>query len=109
MSDAKRIAELNDTFRMKGQGNGRVMVTRSISDLGIAFQMRAMMRVRAFEDFSKDNDPHGERDFGSFELDGEKIFWKIDYYDNKLEAGSEDPADPVKTCRVLTVMLASDY
>jgi hypothetical protein len=30
------------------------------------------------------NDPYGEHDFGSFELAGEKFFWKIDYYDFAL-------------------------
>jgi hypothetical protein len=33
----------------------------------------------AFDTFTNDNDPHRERDFGSFDLDGEKLFWKIDY------------------------------
>ena len=63
----------------------------------------------AFDDFNADNDPHGELDFGSFELEGEKVFWKIDYYDLAGEFGSEDPTDPKKTLRVLTVMLAEEY
>ena len=33
----------------------------------------------------------------------------MDYYDKELEAGSEDPADPEKTTRVLTLMLAEDW
>jgi len=45
---------------------------------------------------TSDNDPHGEHDFGSFELAGNKFFWKIDYYDRRLKWGSEDPADPEK-------------
>ena len=60
-------------------------------------------------DFTEDNDPHGEHDFGSFELAGRKFFWKIDYYDANMEFGSEDPADPAKTTRVLTIMLAEEY
>jgi Protein of unknown function (DUF3768) len=55
------------------------------------------------------NDPHGEHDFGHFEIAGQKFFWKIDYYDAAMEFGSEDPADPTKTTRVLTIMLASEY
>jgi hypothetical protein len=53
--------------------------------------------------------PHGERDFGAFDHDGRRIFWKIDYYDRALHHGGEDPSDPGQTARVLTIMLASEY
>ena len=66
-------------------------------------------KVEAFSDFGPDNDPHGERDFGAFHHAGERIFWKIDYYDERLEGHSEDAADPTKTRRVLTILLASEY
>ena len=59
--------------------------------------------------FSEDNDPHGEHDFGSFEVDGENYFFKLDYYSPDMEGGSEDPADPEKTTRVLTIMRADEY
>jgi hypothetical protein len=65
--------------------------------------------VQAFIVFTKDNDLHEEHDFGSFELAGETFFWKIEYYDETCTYGSEDPCDPDKTTRVLTLMLASDY
>jgi hypothetical protein len=55
------------------------------------------------------NDPYGEHDFGSFEVTGHKFFFKIDAYDIDMRFGSEDPADPTKTTRVLTLMLAEDY
>jgi Protein of unknown function (DUF3768) len=45
-------------------------------------------------------------DFGAVELDGETCFWKIDYYDQEMAGGSEDPDDPEKTTRVLTIMRA---
>src|SRR5258708_7485403 len=66
-------------------------------------------RETHFSDFTADNDPHGEHDFGSFTLVGRKFFWKIEYYDKQCEFGPEDPADPEKTTRVLTVMLAEEY
>jgi hypothetical protein len=36
-------------------------------------------RVRHFDEFTKDNDPYGEHDFGSFELAGIDYFFKIDF------------------------------
>jgi len=41
------------------------------------------LRQRGFDNFNADNDPHGEHDFGSFELEGEKLFWKIDLYERR--------------------------
>lgn len=106
---SETIRKLNDAFRCYGVGCGRTMVTRSVADLGASFQLAAHLAVRSFTAFSADNDPHNEHDFGSFDLQGQKCFWKIDYYDRSLKAGSEDPSDPLRTCRVLTIMLAEDY
>ena len=80
-------------------------MTAGLNAKGSEFVGKALVRVMAFDDFNADNDPHGEHDFGSFELEGEKLFWKIDYYDLAGEFGSEDPADPKKTLRVLTSCL----
>jgi hypothetical protein len=44
-----------------------------------------------------------------FEVKGRRYFFKVDYYDKSLEFGSEDPADPAQTTRVLTIGEASDY
>jgi hypothetical protein len=103
-----RIRELNDELRRTGQG-GRFVMTRGVSqlpDLDVTALMRA---IREFDDFSADNDPHGEHDFGAFEHAGERMFWKIDYYDAQLVWGSPDLTDTRVTTRVLTIMLASEY
>ncbi len=68
-----------------------------------------LQRVAAFEEFTLGNDPHGEHDFGSFELLGRKFFWKIGCYDRELKYGSDDPSDPEKTIWVFTVMLSDEY
>jgi Protein of unknown function (DUF3768) len=61
------------------------------------------------KDFRTGNDPYGERDFESFMVGERKCFFKIDYYaKDDLQHGSEDPSDPTKTTRVLTLMLASE-
>lgn len=105
----ERIARLNDILRAGGDSNGQWLITKGVQALGNEVVRDAVALVRGFKDFSEENDPHSERDFGSFDLQEEKFFFKIDYYDLSLRAGSEDPADPDKTCRVLTLMLASEY
>jgi hypothetical protein len=110
-----RIRALNDALRARvgfvfcGNAPGRIFITRGIAALSPPEQAQIAARVRDFDDFSEDNDPHGEHDFGAFDFDGRRIFWKIDYYDPSLERGSEDPADPQKTTRVLTVLLAEEW
>jgi hypothetical protein len=103
-----RIAELNDAFRKSFLG-GTVILTPGFLALAEEAQQAALIQVRAFNDFSEDNDPYGEHDFGSFRSDGKKFFWKIDYYDLAMVYRSEDPANPAITKRVLTVMLAEEY
>ncbi|WP_298975919.1 DUF3768 domain-containing protein [uncultured Roseobacter sp.] len=105
----QRIRELNDRFRCKGLGRGSIMLTSRIRNMGGEFALEAIKAVREFDQFSKDNDPWGEHDFGAVEIEGEKVFFKLDYYDLSLEQGSENPANEGCTHRVLTIMLASEY
>jgi hypothetical protein len=107
-TEAQRIRVLNDAFRQSLTG-GAVHITAGILELGARSQALILNQVRAFSAFTKENDPFNEHDFGAFEFDEDTIFWKIDYYDLSLTYGSDDPADPAKTTRVLTIMLASEY
>ena len=102
------IALLNDAFRRTFSG-GKVTMTAGVYALPDMVKAAALQKAATFDQFNEDNDPHGEHDFGSFELCGRKFFWKIDYYDRAMEYGSEDPSDPEQTTRVMTVMLASEY
>lgn len=104
-----KIAALNDLCRKAMGIAGRLFQTQGISALPIADQSAIREKVETFNTFTPDNDPYGERDFGAFEHKGQRIFWKIDYYDTTLTMGSEDPSDPKQTVRVLTIMLASEY
>lgn len=108
-----RIRELNDLFRTGERPElGRIMLTSGVRELAAAWplgDLAVYIKVQTFNDFTKDNDPWDEHDFGSFEFAGEKCFWKIDQYNKTLDGGSEDRADETKTCRVLTIMLASEY
>jgi hypothetical protein len=104
---SRRIRDLNDAFRKSLDPNlGRLVMTSGVSALPSDVRAMAIRETETFDAFSADNDPHGEHDFGSFDLAGHKFFFKIDYYDSTLEFGSEDPA---MTTRVLTLMLAEEY
>jgi hypothetical protein len=105
-----RVRVLNDAARCAGPaGPGQWVLTAGVSEQGRDFANLAIQAVRTFEAFTPDNDPYGEHDFGSLNLAGQVLFWKIDYFDRDLEHGSEDPADPAVTRRLITVMLASEY
>ena len=110
-----RIRELNDALRTCADPilrlviNGQLVITSGIHELGDAYFKNAVAAVRAFNDFTPDNDPHGEHDMAFLDVDGERIFFKVDYYDSEMQYHSPDPADAGVTRRVLTIGLASDY
>jgi hypothetical protein len=105
----QKIRELNDLARTAMGVCCELNQTPGIRALPPADQSAIREEVEKFCDFNPDNDPYGEHDFGSFTRNGDKIFWKIDYYDKALEYGSEHPEDPGVTTRVLTIMLADEY
>lgn len=105
-----QIRNLNDKFRKGDTSLGRIMMTRGVTALaGAPIVNELMSLVRDFDNFNEDNDPHGEHDFFSFTFKDKKLFAKIDYYDPTFSEGSENPADPSKTRRVLTIMLSEEY
>ena len=112
--DKSRIIQIqNDRFR-RGDPNipGQRMITSGIQELAAAAGRSlqdVMEQVASFDTFTNDSDPYGEHDFGSFDFEGQKCFWKIDYYNANLDGGSEDPSDLPITQRVLTIMLAHEY
>ena len=108
MDKTARVRELNDEFRRTFVG-GRVMLTAGVNALSDRDKAAVLAKVRTFDAFNGDNDPHGEHDFVRFDHDGVKYFGKLDYYAPDMQAGSEDPADPAQTARVLTIMRADEY
>ena len=106
----RRIRALNDDLRHGKAGpNDRLVVTVGVVENGKDFTAEVPERLASFSAFSPDNDPNGEHDFGIIEVDGQTIYFEIDSYTPDLQGGSEDPADPVCTTRVLTILLASEY
>ena len=120
-----RIARLNDLARRAMGLACTAVATAGFRSLPEVDQSRVRELIETFDAFDEDNDPHGERDFGTIYQRGdgrwtterprlrdderERVFWKFDYYDRDLRFGSEDAADPAVTRRVLTIMLADEY
>ena len=104
----KAIRALNDELR-HNFSTGTAVMTAGIAALGAEVVARIVKTIAVYDDFCHANDPYEEHDFGSFEVDGRTIFFKIDYYDKSRSYHSPDPADPAVTERVITIMLADEY
>lgn len=111
--DAIKIRRLNDQFRSGDQNvSGIVVVTvgmQSLIDGDPAMAQNLFCTIREYDQFNRENDPHGEHDFGAFTFQGERCFWKIDILDPSLACAPLDATDPKRSKRVLTIMLANDY
>jgi hypothetical protein len=103
-----KIAFLDDGLR-RTFARGKVVMTQGVASLPEETRTQVLERVRHFDEFTPNNDPHGDHDFGSFDVAGVSYFFKIDYYSPDMQSGSEDPADPEKTVRVMTIMRADEY
>ena len=117
--NTERIAEQNDAFRKaiclgitpNEALPGRAVTTRAVHDKGQDFIDKAVAAVGVFDTFDPDNDPDEHHDFGAFDIDDKRLFWKIDLFEigTDMRYGAETPDDPSRTERVLTIMLASDW
>jgi hypothetical protein len=106
--DSAAIAKLNDEARQSFRGC-RVVITQGINQLEPQAIADITAAVQQFSDFTRDNDPYEEHDFGKVDVRGHVVFWKFNYYDLDLLMHSPDAADPAVTARVLTIMLAEEY
>lgn len=104
-----RLIELNDLCRTAPGVGGQWFITPGVAALPLEEQSAIREKVERYNDFTPDNDPYSEHDFGAFIHNGTKIFWKIDYYHPTLDIGSENPSDPAQTRRILIIMLANEY
>jgi hypothetical protein len=103
-----RIRALNDEMRQRLIG-GMAVMTPGIAALGPEAVARIVKTIEVYDDFCHANDPHEEHDFGAFDTDGHKVFFKIDYFDESMTVHSPDASDPKVTKRVITIMLAEEY
>ena len=104
----ERIRALNDELRQYLLG-GLAVITPGVAALGQQAVDRIIKTIAVYNDFCHANDPHEEHDFGSFEANGQTIFFKIDYFDKTLTYHSPDPSDASMTERVITIILAEEY
>jgi hypothetical protein len=107
-SKTEQIRALNDALRQNFR-EGTAVMTPGVAALGAGAVALIVKTIALYDDFCHANDPYQEHDFGSFEVDGQTIFFKIDYYDKSLVQHSPDPTDPSVTERVITIMLAEEY
>ena len=78
---------------------------------GAEFITKAIAAVKAFDNFTPENDPYGEHDFASVTVDGIHLYFKIDYFDADTghSFGASNPEIEEATSRVLTIMLVDEY
>jgi len=104
-NNTDRIRVLNDNFRSTFVG-GQMFMTAGVNALPMDTKARVLLAVQSFSNFTTDNDPHREHDFGSFKVEGETYFFKIDLYEDPDVKDSD--GEPLVN-RVLTIMLADEY
>ena len=105
-----KIQQLNDAFRTSLSADlGRIVMTSGVACLDAETIALIFDAVRTYDQFDGSIDPYGEHDMGRFTVGSKDYHWKIDYYDRNLEFHSPDPADPVVTVRVLTIMRVDQY
>lgn len=116
-SETAIIAAQNDQFRtaiLKRPAEpqpiqGRLLVTPGVMAKGEGFMQQALQLTAGYVAFHTDSDPYGLHEMGVIEVQATKLWWKIDLYDTDYRYGSDAPADPEQTRRVLTILLPSEY
>lgn len=108
-TNTEKIRRLNDCFRRSMVFGGTIVLTTGVAHLAPESLGELLRLVRAFNDFTPENDPHGEHDFGAIDFGSIRYFWKIDYYALTSDHASTDPANPAVTHCVLTMMRADEY
>ena len=108
MPNTNEIALQNDNFR-KHLSQGTLVLTQGIRSNTSEDIKEIITKVRTIDTFDENNDPYGERDFGAFDYNGKRIFWKIDNYDREFLYLSPDVSNPRLTNKVMTIMYAEEY
>ncbi|WP_437434686.1 DUF3768 domain-containing protein [Sulfitobacter geojensis] len=89
VKEAALVASQNDAFRRSILGNilvtdapqGQFVMTRGVAALGPDAQLALTRSVASFDAFNADSDPQGWHEMGVIDLDGTKVWFKIDGVD----------------------------
>lgn len=110
------LAEQNDRFRKSVLGQavtidppGRAVLSANVAALSHADRAAIIERIINAPQFGEEIDPCGTREMGKVEVNGNPIWFKIDYYDIDYSFGSPDPTDSTKTRRVLTILFPDEW
>lgn len=111
------IAKQNDAFRMSITDSvkssdvppGKLVMTAGVAARSDAFRAELIGALIAYDTSDTDSDPYGLHEMGVLEIEGEKVWFKFDLYDENFEYRSEAPTDPSRTRRVLTLLFPSEY
>ena len=108
-----RIAALNDRVRQGLDPTARIVITAACAAALARDDAAASLRAQgellmAIDACAFAAEERAERRRGEVMFAGRPIRFAIDYYDRALAWGSEDPADPEVTTRVMTIMLPED-
>jgi len=110
---AEQIAAANDELRknlLNPPANSRMVTTDTIAES--EYRNDVLKAVMEFDSFCEDNDPYGEHDCFSFQVNNREYIAKIDYYllkngEPDFNWGGDVHNEPV--FRILTIMMASEY
>lgn len=106
------IGRANDDFRCNPQSifRGSFYTSRGVRALGGDFMITALRAAMSDTNFTPENDPYGDHDRGFLTINGVRVWWKIDCYEkgSNFRFGSDDPTDPTKTERVMTLFFPEE-
>lgn len=101
------IRRLNDRLRLKGRGGYSQMCYR-MSDFSYERFAEVRTAIRAFDDFTPDNDPNGHHNFGVVQVHDQEYVWEIGYLGVDGTGVSPDPSDASVTTRVMWISMVAD-
>ena len=104
---AMTIKEVFNPFNKNSHGFN-VNITPEVAESEHLIEI--LEAVQNHRKFPKGDDPYGLHDFGAFEVDGRRWYFKFDFYEDEKMQWGWDPLDEHRRAyRLLTIMCSSEY